>query len=215
MNVVRQADRGSGKTRAAPAGGQVKDSGMKALILEGDVVVQTSDFDTISAAHAAGKNFWVELDERNAETEKLLNEVLKIHPLAIEDVWNDIGIPKVEDFGDYVQLVVHGVREEDVDGQDIPLSLSELDVVIGRNFLVTHAGDEKVCAIEPMIAEVGRNCRLLKKGPAWVAHGILDRLVDEYLPMVDRFDSQIEAMEAKVLEGHALGEHAKIGRAHV
>jgi magnesium transporter len=175
-------------------------SGMKALILDGEVAKETSDFDELTKAHERGARFWVEFDTRTPEADIFLDAVLKIHPLAVEDVWNDIGIPKVEDFGDYVQLVMHGVLEADVGGQDVPLALTELDVLIGRNWLVTHAHDETVCAIKPVQAEVLRNARLLKKGPAWVAHAVLDRMVDEYLPIVDRFDAQIEEVELRILE---------------
>jgi magnesium transporter len=193
------------KRRSLPPATRKKDvvvpSGMKALILEGEVAKQTTSFDEVAAAHAEGKRFWVELDDKTPETDRLLEEVLKIHPLAIEDTWKDTGLPKVEDFGDYVQIVMHGVREEDRAGQDVPLALTELDMFVGRNFVVTHAHDEQVCAVAPVHAEISRNARLLKKGPAWVAHAILDRLVDEYLPLVDRFDDQIEAMEMQILEG--------------
>jgi magnesium transporter len=173
---------------------------MKALILDGDVARQTTNLDEIVEAHAQGKTFWVELDEKTPATDKLLEATLQIHPLTIEDIWNDIGLPKVEDFGAYVQIIMHGVREEDREGHDVPLALAELDVIIGHNFLVTHAHDEKVCAIAPVQAEIQRNARLLKKGPAWVAHALLDRVVDGYLPLIDRFDDQIEAVESKILE---------------
>lgn len=176
-------------------------SGVKAVILDNDVVVQTTGYEEIAAAHRAGKPFWVELDDRCSEADAFLMEVLHIHPLAVEDIWNDIGIPKVEDFGDYVQLVMHGVLEADVEGSEIPLKLSELDIVIGRNFLVTHAHDERVCAITPVLAEIGRNARLLRKGPAWVAHAVLDRMVDEYLPVVNRFEGEIEELESYILGG--------------
>jgi len=188
-------------------------SGMKALILDGDAVRQSTSFDEIAAAHAEGKRFWVELDDKTPDSDKLLAEVLKIHPLAIEDVWNDLGLPKVEDFDEYVQIVMHGMKEEDRDGREVPLELTELDVIIGRNFLVTHAHDEKVCAIAPVQAELQRNARLLKKGPAWVAHALLDRLVDEYLPLVDRFDDQIEEVESTILAGRApMNDHSTMRR---
>jgi magnesium transporter len=187
--------------RPVPKKTEPAESGMKALILDGEAVKQTTSFDEVAAAYAEGKRFWVELDAKSPAADKLLEEVLKIHPLAIEDTWNDIGLPKVEDFGEYVQIVMHGVREEDREGEDVPLALTELDVIIGRNFLLTHAHDEDICAIAPVQAEVQRNARLLRKGPAWVAHAVLDRLVDEYVPLVDRFEDQIEAMELHILEG--------------
>lgn len=75
--------------------------------------------------------------------------MLKIHPLAVEDVWNDVGLPKVEDFDDYVQVILHGLREDDQSSDEVPLELAELDILIGQNWLVTHAHDEKVCAVTP------------------------------------------------------------------
>lgn len=171
----------------------------KALILRDEKIEQTSSFDDVVAAHAAGLKLWVELDEKTAETDRLLGEVLKIHPLAVEDVWNDIGIPKVEDFVDYVLLVMHGIHEER--SAETPISLAELDMVIGHNYLVTHARDERVCAVAPVFTEVQRSARLLKKGPAYVAHAIVDRLVDEYIPVVDKFEAVISSTEEQILEG--------------
>ena len=185
---------------------------MKALILDGDVVRPSQDYAEVTAAHADGRHFWIELDERDEAADRFLEQVLRIHPLAIEDVWNDIGLPKVEGFSEYVQVVMHGLREEDQQGSDVPLALAELDVLIGKNFLVTHAKDEKVCAVGPVQSEVARNVRLLKKGPAFVAHALLDRLVDEYLPLVHRFDAQIEEVEAQVLSGKALKDAGAMRR---
>ena len=176
---------------------------MKALVLDGELVTTVTDYEAVAAAHRAGKTFWIELDERCREAEDFLEKELRIHPLAIEDVWNDLGLPKVEDYGEYVQIVVHGVREADRAITEVPLALSELDLLIGHNFLVTHAHDEKLCAVTPVQAEIQRNGRLLKKGPAWVAHAVMDRMVDEYLPLIDRFDDQIEAVEEKILDDEA------------
>lgn len=192
----------SGRTsRNAGKGTVATAAGMKAIILDGDCSKQSSDWAEVATAHAEGRRFWVEIDERTPEADRFLDEILKVHPLAVEDIWNDLGLPKVEDFTDYVQIVMHGVREEDVGGSDIPLALTELDIIIGRNFIVTHAHDEEVCAVAPVQAEVARNAKLLKKGPAWIAHALLDRMVDEYLPVVDRFDDQIEELEQQILTG--------------
>ncbi len=172
---------------------------MKALVLDDDKVREVTDYASLAEDHAAGKTFWVELDERTDEATAFLEQTLKIHPLAIEDVWADVGLPKVEDFQDYVQIIVHAIRDDDRDSNEIPLALSELDILIGKNFLVTHAHDERVCAVSPVQAEILRNARLLKKGPAWVAHSVMDRMVDEYLPIIDRFDDKIEKIETHIL----------------
>jgi magnesium transporter len=188
---------------------------VRALILElepREQVVESSDLAVVAAAHAAGKNFWLELDEKSDEQTAFLENVLKIHPLAIEDVWNDVGLPKVEDFDDYVQIIVHGIREDDQSSKEVPLELAELDILIGKNFLVTHAHDEKVCAITPVQAEIVRSAKLLKKGPAWVAHAVMDRMVDAYMPLIEKFDEQIDGVETQILEGSIKSDREVIPR---
>ena len=185
---------------------------MKTLILDGEEIRETTDYAVVVAAHAEGKPFWIELDERCDEGTAFLEHTLKIHPLAIDDIWNDVGLPKVEDFDDYVQIIIHGIREDDRTSKDVPLALAELDVVIGKDWIVTHAHDERVCAITPVQIEVLRNPRLLKKGPAWIAHAVMDRMVDEYMPLIDRFDEQIETIETQILEGSTKSDREVIPR---
>lgn len=183
---------------------------MKTFILDGDAVTETDSYEAVAQAHASGKTFWMELDERSDEATAFLERTLKIHPLAIEDVWVDVGLPKVEDYDDYVQIIIHGIRDDDRASRDIPLELAELDILIGKTFLVTHAHDERVCAILPVQNEIRRSSRLLKKGPAWIAHALMDRMVDEYMPLIDRFDEQIEKIEMQILEGTAKSERKVI-----
>jgi magnesium transporter len=185
---------------------------MKALILEGEKVRSTDDYAVVKAAHAEGRTFWIELDERCQEGTAFMADTLKMHSLAIEDVWNDVGLPKVEDFDDYIQIVIHGIREDDRKGKEVPIALAELDLVIGKTWVLSHAHDERACAITPVQAEIERNARLLKKGPAWVAHAIMDRMVDEYMPLIDRFDDQIENIETQILEGTTRSDRVVIPR---
>jgi magnesium transporter len=49
--------------------------------------------------------------------------------------------------------------------------------------------------------ELARSPRLLKRGTAWVAHALLDHAIDNYLPLIDEFDSETETIEAEVLAG--------------
>ena len=185
---------------------------MKALVLEGEKVKAVHDYAVLREAHAAGKHFWLELDEKTEDDQEFLTGTLKIHALAVEDIWEDVGVPKIEDFQEYLQIVIHGIREADRQSKDMPIQLAELDLVIGKTWLVTHAHDERACAIAPVQIEVQRHPKLLMKGPAWVAHSILDRLIDEYLPVIERFDDRIESIETQILEGDPRNDKEMIPR---
>lgn len=186
---------------------------MKALVIEGEKAKVAHDYDVLRQAHAEGRHFWLELDERSEEDDKFLTETLKIHALAVEDVWSDVGLPKIEDFQDYLQLVLHGIRETDRDKKgEVPIQLAELDIVIGKTWLVTHAHDERACAIAPVQIEVQRHPKLMMKGPAYVAHALIDRMIDEYLPVIERFDDRLDAIETQILEGNPHNDKVMIPR---
>jgi magnesium transporter len=165
---------------------------MQARILDGDKLRVTSDPKEIRAAVEGKIPIWVELEKQDAECDALLTEVLHLHPLTIEDIWATRAAPKLEDYPDYLYVIVHGVKS----AKHGAIDLIELDVVIGQTYLVTHdpygLGDE-------VRAELDRSPRLLAKGPAWVAHALLDHAVDRYLPVIDELDEEIEDLENEVL----------------
>ncbi|MGH2900431.1 MAG: magnesium/cobalt transporter CorA, partial [Solirubrobacteraceae bacterium] len=74
----------------------------------------------------------------------------------------------------------------------------ELDVVMGPNWLVTH--DPAGLVSDDVGTELDHSPRLLAKGVAWVAHALLDRAVDGYMPVIDQLDSEIEQLENDTLD---------------
>ena len=57
-----------------------------------------------------GEMLWIDFEVPTPEEGEILSSVFHFHPLAIEDCWHEPQQPKVDDYGDYVFLVVHGVR---------------------------------------------------------------------------------------------------------
>jgi magnesium transporter len=169
---------------------------MRAHFLRDDGSIETTTrADDVRAAHAAKRKLWVDLEARTPETDALLADTFALHPLTIEDVWTDSSIPKLEQLGDYVYVLAHTARR----GSDpAEIELIELDLIIGPTFVVTHDA-QRSGATTAVHDELARGPRLLAKGPGWLAHAILDRLVDGYLPLVDDLDDRVEALEGDVV----------------
>ncbi len=169
---------------------------MRAHILGPDgAIVETTSADEVDAAHKANKQLWVDLEKRTKETDGLLTKTFGIHPLTQEDIWNDTESPKVEDFTTYLYVVGHSVR---VGSSTEKLETMELDVVLGKNFVLTHNRDS--AAVKAVADGLARCARPLAKGAPWVAHALLDHMVDDFLPLVDRFDQEIAVLEEKILD---------------
>lgn len=165
---------------------------MEAFILEGDVARHTSDAGEIRAALEAKKTTWLDVREHTPEVDALLTGTLKLHGLTIEDVWSDRPSPKIDEFADYIYVCVQSLKRR---GDD--LVHCELDLIVGATFVVTH--DDSHSTVEAIRDEIARAPRPLVRGAPWVAHAILDRLVDAYLPIIDGFDDDVEALEEEVL----------------
>ncbi|RYZ63764.1 MAG: magnesium/cobalt transporter CorA, partial [Proteobacteria bacterium] len=128
-------------------------------------------------------------------TDALLESTFGLHPLVIEDIWGDRSLPKIEDFDGYLYVLVHGVAST---ARFDELRLLELDIVFGKNFVITyHQGSRSIAAVKD---ELSRSPRMLKKGPVWVVHALLDHLVDHYMPVIEAMDDAIAKLEDDVVE---------------
>jgi magnesium transporter len=76
----------------------------------------------------------------------------------------------------------------------------EVDVVVGPTFLLTHH-DRPSRSVDAVMERLGKSPELLAKGPAFLAHAIVDRLVDKYLPLMGRFGDAIDRLELEILDG--------------
>src|SRR5690242_15392562 len=128
---------------------------MQASILDRDALRTTSELAEIRAALASRLPMWIDLQHRDEDADALLAD-LAIHPLTVEDIWAERAAPKLEDYDNYLYLIVHGVRGE----HDGRFDLVELDILIGPTWVVTHGPDELV---RDTREDLARTPRLLAK----------------------------------------------------
>lgn len=159
---------------------------MRARVVEGDKLRTITDVAEIRAALTANRMIWIELEAQCQEADDLLVEVVDIHPLTIEDIWANRTQPKLEDYRKYLYVIIHGVRG----ARRGIFDLVEIDVLIGKTFLITH--DPHGAVSNEVLTQLKRDPSLLGKGPAWLAHSAFDAAVDHYLPIVDELDLQLE-----------------------
>jgi magnesium transporter len=164
------------------------------ILLDNDTVHATTNVTEIRAAIEGGKKIWIDLEKQTHDADTLLSETLRLHPLTIEDIWHQGSQPKIDDYPSYLYVVVHGIGSASRN----KLALVEVDVVIGPTWLVTYDRDGLVAG--DLGAALVHAPRMLGKGVAWLAHAVLDRVVDRYLPVIDQLDLEIDDLENDVLE---------------
>jgi magnesium transporter len=105
----------------------------------------------------------------------------------------------MEDFDRYVYVLFHAPSATPRDDDPSTLDLVEIDILFGGCWVVTHHAQSSK-ALDAVFADVSRTGRAIKKGAPWLAHAVLDRVVDDYLPLLDRIDEEIDVLEKDVLD---------------
>ncbi len=142
---------------------------------------------------------WVNLDKSStAEMETILSSVFHFHPLAIEDCQSSgYQTSKIDDYSDYIFIIAHAIDPS----QDFTaLESRELDFFLGENYLVTCSADDVIPTVGKTWALIQKDYRLSKFGPDFLCHSILDGLIDDYLPVIDQMETEVEWLEDSVLE---------------
>lgn len=139
---------------------------------------------------------WIDiLAEARDHGEAVLRDVFGFHPLTIDDCYNTlIDPPKVDHYPDYLFVIVHAVQYRDGD-----LSASELDMFIGGNYVVT-VHRSPLTAIAEVRRRAEHQSLVLDRGAAFLAHAIFDVAVDEFHPVVERLEDEVEAIQETVVE---------------
>lgn len=166
--------------------------GTTLYIAAGESVRESTDLREVPKLLAAGTPFWVDATVIDDPLKVLLLEVLKLHPLAVEDIALERMAPKLEEYDEYLYVVVHGIACPSDDPAH--LETVELDLVVHPQWLFTHHPAEFTASAR-LREEIFRTPRALSRGSSYVAHGILDRVVDHYVEVVEKFDGVIEEVE--------------------
>jgi len=141
---------------------------------------------------------WVDFENTPAETdEPLLREVFNFHPLAIDDALQETHVPKIDDWEEYLYIVLHAVVFNREEGDHV--DTLELDIFLGKNFIVTHH-DQSIAAVDQVWSTCQRDERYWKNGVDHLLYRLADEVVASYMPVVEALDLEIDEAEDQVFD---------------
>jgi magnesium transporter len=141
---------------------------------------------------------WIHIDGlQDVHLLEQMGIVFGVHPLILEDILNTDQRPKLEDHGDYLYIVLKRFHMD----QDSRIVPEQVSMVLGPNYLISL--QEKEGKLLDPVRERLRNDRgrLRKGGADYLAHALLDGIVDGYFLILDHFGEKIEILE-EALMGH-------------
>ena len=154
---------------------------------------------TVDEALAAAKDngfVWLDYCEPTKEELSNLIDPFGLHPLSIEDCLDENQIPKIEDFPRNTFIIFNTF-----DYSNKILSIDEIDLFIGENFLVTvsQRNSENRRLLNGIEHILERDIESVRHGPAFLMHVILDYVVDQKFLAIEGLEDELEVREEALL----------------
>jgi magnesium transporter len=147
-----------------------------------------------AAATAPGSFVWVGLREPSPEEFDLVREEFGLHELAVEDAMTADQRPKLEVYDHTLFIAMKTARYLD---QEEEVDFGEIFMFLGSDFIVVVRHGE-AAELASVRRSLDSQPELLSRGPAAVLHGIMDRVVDAYGPVVLGLAKDIDEVERDV-----------------
>ncbi|MBN1550715.1 magnesium/cobalt transporter CorA [bacterium] len=145
----------------------------------------------------SGNVNWININAiHESSVIEAIGEMFHIHPLALEDIMNTAQRPKMEDYDDYIFLVVKMITFEDLKNE---LEIEQISIVLGDYYLL--AFQEKEGDVFDPIRDrlrLGKG-KILERKADYLAYALLDAVVDNYFTALEKIGEKIELLEDRIL----------------
>ncbi|MCK5216222.1 MAG: magnesium/cobalt transporter CorA [Methanosarcinales archaeon] len=142
---------------------------------------------------------WINIDGlHQLEIIERIGKHFNIHPLILEDIANTEQRPKMEDFDDYLFLILKMICFEEKDKR---IKVDQVGLILGPNFVISFQ-EEKGNVFDPVKQRIisGKG-RIRTRGADYLAYALIDVIVDGYFLIIERIGDQIEDLEEDLLDG--------------
>src|ERR1044072_6746894 len=143
---------------------------------------------------------WINIERPRPVDQAWLEERFEFHPLDYEDVFSRNQRPKVDEYDDYLFIVLHAPR---YDKKVARLNAAELDLFVGPDYLITLQ-NEPLQAVEYLFERCRGNEELrdsvFSQGPGYLLYKIVDDCVDASFPMLRKMGNKLERIEEDIFE---------------
>jgi magnesium transporter len=154
--------------------------------------LHNADHDDVVELLDSGQFFWLDLEDPSDEKLGKLGERLGLHPLSVDDAQSFNERPKIEEFDNYVYLVLFGVDPSTTSGGPL---LREVHLIVSGDYVISiHHGP--LSALADLRARVGVHPL---RGEQYLIYKVLDAVISTFFPVLTRTDDDIDEIEERVI----------------
>jgi magnesium transporter len=186
-----------GDRQFAEAPRAVREGGRWSLVDVNGTVLASPNRADMETRLGEGTFFWVDLHEPEEEDIRLLAEVFRLHPLALEDSASFNQRPKIDTYDDFALLVVYGATHDEDD-------LVEVHCFTSERFLITVRHDSCPAFHKLQHRYMERGDTLHEE--TMLLYHVVDGLVDSFFPALADLDDRIDALESEIFDDPQVGQ---------
>ncbi|MFH1448043.1 MAG: magnesium/cobalt transporter CorA [Candidatus Micrarchaeota archaeon] len=168
---------------------------IRSCVYSKNKLIQGLDFEATLRYMKSKKNFvWVDLQNPTPTELASLRLKLEFHPLTIEDVLNEHQRPKIENFGEYIYIVVKIPT-----GSNFEEDVSQINMFLSSNYIITISL-KPIPSVEGVFQKCLKDQNVLRRGPDFVVYLLLDSVVDAFFPLIEEMDDEVDRVEKELFK---------------
>ena len=140
---------------------------------------------------------WINIDGlHQVEIIEKIGKHFNLHPLVLEDILNTGQRPKIEDFGEYLYIVLKMLYYDDKKGE---VKAEQVSLILGSNYVISFQEVEGD-VFDPLRERIrGAKGRIRKMDTDYLAYALLDAVVDNYFIILEKLGEKIESLEEELV----------------
>jgi magnesium transporter len=146
---------------------------------------------------------WINIERPTPIDHAWLEEHFDFHPLAYEDVLSRNQRPKIDEYDDYMFIVLHFPVFDKKVGR---LNAGELDIFVGPDYLITIP-NTPLQPVEYLFERVKSNAdlreQIFSQGSGYLLYRIVDYAFDYCFPMLGKIGNKLDRIESEIFEGRS------------
>ncbi|MBN1893049.1 magnesium/cobalt transporter CorA [bacterium] len=142
---------------------------------------------------------WINIDGLdNLEILQKIGDHFGVHPLVREDIVNTEQRPKLEDFGDYLLIVLKMLT---LPNEAREIDVEQVSLLVGKNFVISFQERDDGDVFSVIRDRIRKNQGVIRKmGPDFLAYALIDAIVDHYFIILEISGEQLEGMEDTLIQ---------------
>jgi magnesium transporter len=140
---------------------------------------------------------WINMDGlHQVDITEKLGKHFDIHPLVLEDILNTEQRPKIEDFDDYLFIVLKMLY---LDEKEDEIKVEQISLILGPNFVISFQ-EREGDVFDPLRGRIKEGkSRIRKMGSDYLAYALADAIVDNYFTVLEKLGEKIENVEDELI----------------